>query len=32
MVKREHWGGGTALTAKVPDGDRSAIVRDKFWI
>jgi len=32
MVKREHWDGGTVLTAKVPDGDRSAIVQDKFWI
>ncbi len=32
MVNREQWDAGTVLTAKVPGGDRTATVREKFWI
>ena len=32
MVRMTHWDAGTKLEVETPDGMRTAIVRDKFWI
>ena len=32
MVRMTHWDPETEITVETPDGPRSAIVRDKFWI
>ncbi len=31
MVRMTHWKPGTRLTLRAPDGDRLAVVQEKFW-
>lgn len=32
MVRMTHWEPGTRLTCETPEGQRAAMVQDKFWI
>jgi dimethylsulfoniopropionate demethylase len=32
MVRMTHWDPGTAVEVETPDGMRSAVVQEKFWI
>ena len=32
MVDAGHWEDGTELTVQTPEGERKALVREKFWI
>lgn len=32
MIKHDYWDAGTVLSVNAPDGKRTLLVRDKFWI
>ena len=32
MIEREFWDPGTKLEVKIPEGNREAIIKEKFWI